>query len=74
MNRLLRSMLLVAVIGAGIRAYIDPGSAGFIIVTVLGFLAAIGYTVRAYLSRLRRLVFRGGQTAPEGEAPDQPDA
>ena len=37
-------------------AYVDPGAAGFVIVTVLGFLSAIGYTARAYLGRLRRLV------------------
>ena len=41
-----------------IPAYIDPGAAGFIIVSVLGFLAAIGYMARAYLSRIKQLVFR----------------
>ena len=39
-----------------LMAYVDPGAAGFVIVTVLGFLSAIGYTARAYLGRLRRLV------------------
>ena len=43
-----------------LMAYVDPGAAGFIIVTVLGFVSAIGYTARAYLGRLRRLVWRGG--------------
>ena len=36
-------------------AYVDPGAAGFVIVTVLGFVSAIGYTARAYLGRLWRL-------------------
>ena len=29
-------------------AYVDPGSAGFIVTTVLGVLAAGGYLARAY--------------------------
>ena len=39
-------------------AYVDPGSAGFIITTVLGVLAAGGYLVRASLNRLKQWVFR----------------
>lgn len=34
-------------------AYVDPGSAGFVIVTVLGFLSAAAYTFRAYVGRLK---------------------
>ena len=44
-----------------LMAYVDPGAAGFIIVTVLGFVSAIGYTARAYLGRLRRFVPGGGR-------------
>ena len=33
-------------------AYVDPGSAGFIIVSVLGFLSAVGYTLRNAFGRL----------------------
>ncbi len=53
-----------------VLAYIDPGSAGFIIVSVLGFLAAAGYTVRAYFSRLKALVFRGSQNDEANEGLD----
>ncbi len=54
-------------------AYIDPGTAGFVIASVLGFLAAIGYTTRATLNRIKRLV-RSGRLAREGEdPPGQPD-
>ena len=49
-------------------AYVDPGAAGFIIVTVLGFVSAIGYTARAYLGRLRRLVWGGGQRGRQDES------
>lgn len=37
-------------------AYVDPGSGSVIVTTVLGFLAAIGYTFRKYFYRLRRLI------------------
>ena len=39
-------------------AYVDPGAAGFIIVSVLGFISAVGYMARAYFGRLKRMVLR----------------
>ena len=54
-------------------AYVDPGAAGFVIVTVLGFFAAIGYTARAYLSRIKQMLLRRGSPAQEGETPDPSD-
>ena len=42
-------------------AYVDPGSAGFIITTVLGVLAAGGYITRSYLNRLKHWLFRRGR-------------
>ena len=45
-----------------VLAYVDPGSAGFIITVVLGFLAAFGYTARVWLQRLKRLLRRGKRT------------
>ena len=44
-------------------AYVDPGAAGFIIVSVLGFISAVGYTARAYIVRLKRMVLRGEREA-----------
>ena len=64
MNSALRYGLLVAAVGAVLiaprtaHAYVDPGSAGFIIVSILSFLAAIGYVVRAFFSRLRERLLR----------------
>ena len=49
-------------------AYVDPGSAGFIITTVLGVLAAGGYLARAYLNRLKQWVFRRNKKVELGEA------
>ena len=51
-----------------LMAYVDPGAAGFIIVTILGFVSAIGYTARAYLGRLRRLVWGGGHRGRRDES------
>ena len=48
-------------------AYVDPGSAGFIITTVLGVLAAGGYIARAYLNRLKQWVFRRNKKDQLGE-------
>ena len=42
-------------------AYVDPGSAGFIVTTVLGVLAAGGYIARSYLNRLKHWLFRRGR-------------
>ena len=53
-----------------LMAYVDPGAAGFIIVTALGFISAIGYTARAYLGRLRRLVPGGGRRGRQDESGD----
>ena len=36
-----------------LRAYVDPGAAGFVVVSVLGFLSALGYACRARLTRLK---------------------
>lgn len=48
-----------------LRAYIDPGMAGFVIVTVLGFISSVGYMAREYLRRLKRRLFGPGETATD---------
>lgn len=55
-----------------LMAYVDPGVAGFIIVSVLGFISAVGYTARAYIGRLKRLV-RGGQNTHPDESGEDGD-
>lgn len=55
-----------------LRAYIDPGMAGFVIVTVLGFISSIGYMAREYLGRVKQRLFGPRETttdaAADGEA------
>jgi len=38
-------------------AYVDPGSGSVIVTTILGLVAAIGYTFRKYFYKLKRLIF-----------------
>lgn len=54
-------------------AYVDPGSAGFIITTVLGVLAAGGYIVRSYLYRFKQWLFRRHNVTELGEVANSPD-
>ena len=51
-------------------AYVDPGSAGFVIVTVLGFLSAATYTLRTYVSRLKDRLFRRRDATAEDSSDD----
>jgi len=44
-----------------LRAYIDPGVAGFVIVTVLGFISSIGYWARSYIGRVKQRLFGRGE-------------
>jgi len=52
-------------------AYIDPGTGSVVTTAILGFLAAIVYTFRKYLYRLKDL-FSGGKKdqVAEGEGSD----
>ena len=36
-------------------AYVDPGSGSVIVTTILGLIAAIGYTFRKYFYKMKRL-------------------
>lgn len=50
-----------------VAAYIDPGTAGFVITTVLGFIAAVGYTIRLYFHRLKSIFSPGNRSSNETE-------
>ena len=53
-------------------AYVDPGSAGFVIVSVLGFLSAVGYTLRDACGRLLVRLLGGRRRGAAGDRPDAP--
>ena len=56
-----------------LRAYIDPGVAGFVIVTVLGFISSIGYWARSHIGRAKRRLFGPGETTTDAADEASPD-
>lgn len=44
-------------------AYVDPGSGSVIVTTILGLIAAVGYTFRKYFYKLKRML--SGKKAEE---------
>ena len=80
MNRPTRRDLSIAAtvfvfVPTAAHAYVDPGSAGFVITSVLGALAAGGYIIRGYWSRLKRRVFHNDRKAvADGDGSDSTDA
>lgn len=48
-------------------AYVDPGSGSVIVTTILGLIAAIGYTFRKYLYKLKRLFSKEKSPAEKNE-------
>ncbi len=79
MNRSTRRDLLIAsaafvFVPTAAHAYVDPGSAGFVITSALGALAAGGYVVREYWGRLKRRVRHSdGEPAADGDVSDSTD-
>lgn len=37
-------------------AYVDPGSGSVIVTTILGLIAAIGYTFRKYFYKMKKII------------------
>ena len=72
-----RRLVVAAVVGLLLatetaHAYIDPGSAAFVITTLLGGIAAAGYVIRGWLGTVRRWVRRiaGKEPLPGDGAED----
>ena len=68
-------LVVSAVLTPGVaHAYIDPGSAGFVITTVLGAVAAAGYMIRGWLGTAGRWFSRkSGQGDLGQDTSDQHD-
>ncbi len=58
-------------VGFLVAGYIDPGTAGFVVVSVLGFLASIGYLLRDYGARLKQRLVHNRPAEPEDNVPAQ---
>lgn len=67
------AVILCVVVAAQAHAYIDPGSGSMIMTTILGVIAAVGYTMRKYFYRLKS-VFRPkqGDNVKPGSNADEP--
>lgn len=50
-------------------AYVDPGSGSVIVTTILGLIAAVGYTFRKYFYKLKRMI-KGKKTEEEQQDSD----
>ena len=44
------------------QAYVDPGSGSVIMTTLLGFLAAVGYTCRKFFYNVKQKIFGKDKT------------
>ena len=53
-------------------AYVDPGSGSVIVTTILGLIAAIGYTFRKYYYKIRRMIT--GEKTEQKEKTEHKDA
>lgn len=42
------------------HAYVDPGSGSVLVTSILGLIAAIGYTVRKHYYKIKRFFAKGG--------------
>jgi hypothetical protein len=50
------------------HAYVDPGSASIIVTSILGLIAALGYTFRHYFYKIKQVIF--GRKAVSDKADD----
>jgi hypothetical protein len=46
-------------------AYVDPGSGSVIVTTILGLIAAVGYTCRKYFYKIKRKIIRKDEEEQE---------
>jgi hypothetical protein len=60
-------LLTAALAPATVHAYIDPGTGSVVTTAILGFFAAIGFTLRRYYYRIKD-VFTGENRAAKESA------
>ena len=62
------SILIYIFSTSSAQAYVDPGSGSVIVTTVLGLMAAVGYTFRKYFYKLKRFISKDEpDTEPENK-------
>lgn len=50
--------IVLVLLPTSAHAYVDPGMTGFLVTSLLGAMAAVGYVVRQYLARIRLWITR----------------
>ncbi|MEQ8860767.1 MAG: hypothetical protein RIC56_19150 [Pseudomonadales bacterium] len=66
-EKLIVVAILFIACSSNAHAYIDPGTGSVITTAVLGFFAAIAYTFRKYMYRLKDLLSSKKSAEPEPE-------
>jgi len=51
-------VLVLVLVPTSAHAYVDPGMTGFLVTSLLGAMAAVGYVVRQYLARIKLWITR----------------
>jgi hypothetical protein len=64
------SVLSYALATTTAHAYIDPGTGSIVTTAILGAIAAVTFTFRKYMYKLRRLVF-GSSAERDGQPSDK---
>jgi hypothetical protein len=59
-------LAIAVVIPQTAHAYIDPGTGSAVTAAILGFFAAVAYTFRKYMYRLKDWVTGSKTSAPKG--------
>ena len=60
-------LLVATLLQADMSAYLDPGSGSMIIQGLIAALAALGYTLRIYWSRIRQFLGRKEQSFSDAD-------
>lgn len=68
-NSLVYLTIVVFFFPTSAYAYVDPGSGSVIVTTVLGFIAAVGYTCRKFFYNLQSK-FMGGKRQDDNRSLD----
>ena len=66
-DRVILTGIVFAAMTSVAHAYIDPGTGSVITTAILGFFAAVGYTMRKYFYRLKDMIT--GKTKDEDKTP-----
>lgn len=69
LTRKLKSLQIIVMLNLiftpSAHAYVDPGSGSIIVTTVLGLIAAVGYTFRKYFYKIKHFFMKNNMSESE---------